>query len=573
MDWSSFTRRYAAKYAHWYAAGFFALIATSWVATTIPLLVADAIDALATPQANEVPWKAVWIALLGVFVILVRTASRVLFFTPGRLIEAELRADLFSRMLMQQPAFLRNYPPGDLISRATSDIGNLRLLAGFGILQFINTALTVGFVGVQMVRISPFLAALTSVPIVIAFLINHSFIRTLFVLIQRMQTETAAISDHVLSSYQGLATVQSFNANGAFLEEFDRKNLAYQASSVHRSGIRAIIGPILGLAASLSIIVLLWQGAPLAAQGKFSAGQFVAYLSLLGMLISPLRATSFLLSVAKQAQVGLQRLSEVMTPEPDRPDLPAPEPAPKSAPKLELRGISFAYPDAPEVEVLHDIHVAVEPGQTLGIIGPTGSGKSTLLRCIARLYNTPPGSIWVDNVDLRRIDLSEWRRQVSVVPQRTFLFSESLKENILLGAPDDGRLEKMLALTTLDVDVQSLPDGVESPVGESGIMLSGGQRQRAAIARGLLKPHHVLLLDDVLSAVDHATEASLIATLRQQRPTTLIVAHRISAIQHAHRILVLEGGRVVDSGTHEELCSRPGFYQDTWHHQQELAET
>jgi len=571
LNWPTFLRRYVAPYTGWYLGGIASLVATNWLATSIPLDVADAIDALSTSDADSVPWKAAWIALMGVIVIGVRTASRVLFFTPGRLIEAKLKHDFFERMLSQQPIFLRHYPAGDLVSRATSDINYLRLLWGFGVLQLINTTVAVAFAGVQMVRISPMLALLTTLPVVFALLVNQWFIRVMFVLIHRMQQETAAISDQVLSSYQGLATVQAFNAYPEFLRQFDERNNAYRASSLQRSRLRSVLGPILGLAASISIFMLLWQGGPLAASGQFTAGQFVAYLSLLGMLIGPLRATSFLVSVVKQAQVGMERLGEVMGPEPERPDHGYRLPAPTQPPEIVLRSLTFAYPDAPETPVLRDISLTLKPGQTLGILGPTGSGKSALLKVISRLYNPPEGDVLVDGKEIRHIDLDDWRRAISMVPQRTFLFSASLKDNILLGAPDDGRLERMLSLTTLDVDVQSLPDGVLSPVGESGIMLSGGQRQRAALARGLLKPHHLLLLDDVLSAVDHTTEVRLIQALRQQKVTTVIVAHRISAIQHADTILVLEDGRATAIGTHEELCQKSGFYRDTWQHQLEQA--
>lgn len=573
MNLRSFTRRYALRHSAWYAAGVLALVATNALSVAIPLEGKIAIDALGTPAAaTVVPHQAVIIGIMGAMVIGVRTLSRVAFFDPGRHIESEVKRDLFAGLLRQQPAFMRQQSPGDLVSRASSDLGNIRLLYGFGVLQAINTVLAVGLAGAQMVRISPILALWTLIPIAFALIVTQISIRRLYGILHRLQAEVAAISDHVLSSYQGVATVQAFGAEAAFLERFDAKNDAYLRTSLERATLRTVLGPALALAASLNVFTVLWIGAPLTMTGTLSVGDLVAWGALVGLLVNPLRGVSFVAQIWKQAQVALERLGEVMDPEPERPDLPNPLPAPDRPPAIEVRGLSFAYPDAPEALVLTDVSFRIDGGRTLGILGATGSGKTTLLRCIARLFNPPADRVFIDDVDVRRIDLDAWRRRMVMVPQRAFLFSESLGDNVLMGLPDAGRLERMLKLTTLDVDVQQLPQGTLSPVGESGIMLSGGQRQRVAIARGLMRPaHHVLILDDVLSAVDHATEHALLATIRgaAQRPTTILVSHRISAVQDADLIVVLDGGRVVARGRHDELVGQPGFYRDTWERQSE----
>jgi ATP-binding cassette subfamily B protein len=214
----------------------------------------------------------------------------------------------------------------------------------------------------------------------------------------------------------------------------------------------------------------------------------------------------------------------------------------------------------------------VPAGSTLGIFGPTGAGKSTLLHCLVRLYNPPANTVFVDEADVRSLNLDQWRERISMVPQKAFLFSDSLQDNILLHHDNDGRLPALLELTTLDIDVKTLAGGLDSQVGEAGIMLSGGQRQRVALARGLYRPHSVLMLDDVLSAVDHRTEKELIASLRaaSNHPTTFIVSHRISAIAHADQIVVLEEGRLTALGSHEELIAKEGIYKETWKRQSEL---
>ncbi len=568
-----FARRYMTPYWLWFVGGTLCLLGTNWLSVTIPMVLAEAIDALREggDATRIVGRNALIIAGMGALIIVVRTASRVLFFTPGRLIEATVKEDLFARLLRQQPSFLQRWPTGDLLSRASSDVNYLRLIAGFGALTAINMVAAVAFTLVQMVRISPMLTLWMLAPIAVGLAFTQLFIRRMFSLVHKMQDELAALSDHVLSTYQGVATVHSFVAERAFLQRFDAQNEAYNQTSKRRAEMRAAIAPTLGLAASVNVFLLLFVGGPMAIRGTISVGELVAFTTLVAFLTGPLRGVSFLLSVVKQGQAALERIEAVMAPEPERPDLPTPLPAPEDPPTISLRGLSFSYPDAPDAEVLHDVSIDIPAGTTLGLLGATGSGKSTLLRCVARLFNPPPGTVLVDGVDLRDIDLDDWRRRLAFVPQRAFLFSESLRDNVLLGAPDDGRLERVLGLAAMDVDVAALPNGADTLVGESGVMLSGGQRQRAALARGLVRQHVVLVLDDVLSAVDHETEHQLIAALRDAgvTPTTLLVSHRISALQHAEQIAVLDAGRLVQRGTHAELVAVPGLYRDTWERQRE----
>ena len=575
-DISRFARRYMLRYLHWYLAGAVALLVTNWLSVTIPLYVAQAIDALSLVQPDRavVLRAAVLVAAMGVGVMVVRSLSRILFFTPGRLVEARLKHDLFARLLRQQPAFLGQWPTGDVVSRASSDITMIRLLAGFGALQVFNATVAITLTVGQMVRLSPELALWVVGPVVVGFAVLLFFVRQVFFLVKRLQDELAKLSDLTLTSFQGISTIQGFVAERAFIQRFEEQNDRWRRTAVARANLRAVIGPVMGLATALSVFILLYVGGPMALRGQISVGELVAFTSLVAYLALPMRGTSFLLSVVKQAQAALQRVHEVMEPEPDRPDLPDPRPAPRTPPTLEVRGLDFAYPDEPDRPVLQGVSLTVPAGTTLGILGPTGSGKSTLLRCLSRLHNPPRGTVFLDGVDVLEVDLDDWRQQLGFVPQRAFLFSESLRDNVLMGVGDPEDLEGALDAAALAQDVAALPQGVHSQVGESGIMLSGGQRQRAALARVLLKDHVVLFLDDVLSAVDHATEHELVQTLRGVgvAPTTVIVSHRISALLHAHKVAVLEGGRVVDSGTHEELIERPGIYRDTWERQREGEE-
>jgi ATP-binding cassette subfamily B multidrug efflux pump len=560
-----FCRRYMLP--HWpsWLGGTVALAATSWLSVSVPMEVARGVDAIARhADPGIIQQSALRTAAMGLAIILIRTLSRVLYFTPGRHVEAAIKRDLYSAILRHQPSTLRTYTTGDLFSRLSNDVNMIRVGAGFGTLTIANVVVSIIFAGGQMARTAPSLAAWLLLPVGLAFLIVQLLIRRLFVLIKRMQAEAGAISEELLQTIQAMPTIQGFAVEDVFQRRFDDRNLAYQATNVERAQIRAALAPTLTLSASVSLFFLLWIGGPMAARGEMTVGELVAFAALVNLIMSPLRQSSFLVSVVQQARAGLERIDLLLYAEPDRPDLPNPVAVPDRAPHIRVEHLTWSYPGA-DKPALHDINLDLPAGATIGLFGATGSGKSTLLRLLARLDNPPPDTILVDGVDVRRLDLDGWRRLTATVSQRPFLFSEPLRENLTLGAPD--RLEQALTLGSLRTDLLRMPDGPDTLVGESGVRLSGGQRQRTALARALVRPHHVALLDDVLSAVDHATEREILGHLRAKgtAATTVMVAHRPSALNHCDRVYVLEGGRVVDQGTPAELLERPGAFQEAWH--------
>ena len=566
-----FIRTYMLPYTGWYVVGTCALFGTNWLAVTIPLYVADAIDALERQTLDVVYQAAISVALMGLAIMVIRSTSRVLFFTPGRYAEARIKRDFFVRVMEQQPSFLSQFPPGDLVSRSSSDVNHLRLLAGFGALQIINVSVVLGLTLTQMIRLSPWLTLWTVIPLGVGLVITRFFIRWLFILVKRIQKQTADLSDYILGSYRGVSGIQGFVAETAFVDRFEARNLALQKTLLQRTGLRTVISPILAFSTGVCVFLILYVGGPMSIRGELSTGEIVAFIALVSLLAGPLRGLSFLLAIVKQAQASLERLEAVIAPNPDRPDQPNPSPVADAPPALSIRNLTFCYPNESE-PVLNDISVEVPAGSTLGVFGATGAGKSTLLSCIARLYNPESDQVLVDGEDVRSLDLEDWRAKMVFVPQRPFLFSETIWDNIGLGAFPESDAARVLNLTALNPDIEALPEGLNTEVGESGVMLSGGQRQRIALARGLVRRPRLLMLDDVLSAVDHHTEHQLIETLQDmgETPTTIIVAHRISALRHADQIIVLDKGRRVDAGTHAELVSRDGLYRDTWQKQQEV---
>jgi len=569
-----YLRRYAPPHLPRFAVGIVAMFATNWLTVTIPLEVGAAIDGLRA-GGTGIAGHAVAVAAMGAMIIVVRTLSRVMFFNPARDIEYALRRDLFDHLLRLQPAFYAGQRTGDVVSRASNDITFARVVVGFGLMQALNLTFALTLTVWRMLELSPRLTLYAFIPVFVSLSVVQFAIRQLFSIVKRLQGQLGDISDQVLESFQGVATIQGFVAEDAFLRRFEDKNRAWFQTGMKLAVLRSMAFPLLLLGGGLAVFVVLLWGGRMVLAGHLTVGQLAAFTTLLAALLPSLRSMGWMLNVIQRGRASLERIFELLDAPIDRPEGGAGvQLAQGTAPGFVLDGLSFAYPDAPDVPVLRDVSVVLPGGGVVGIFGRTGSGKSTLLRVLARLYNPPEGTVRVvsDGAqhDLRDLDLDAWRDVFALAPQRPFLFSDAIRTNVSLEAePDSTRVAEAVSMASLTTDLAALPDGLDTVVGERGIMLSGGQRQRTALARTLYRRSGVVALDDVLSAVDHETEARLVDTLRglggaETRPTTLIVSHRLSAIRHADLILVLDEGRLVDHGDHAALVGRPGLYRDTW---------
>jgi len=562
-------KEYAWRYRWSYFAGAVLLFMTNYLSVSIPVQIGHAIDAL---RANTSVGRYVAaIAAMGVAVILVRSLSRVLIFNPGRHVEYRLRRDLFAHLLQLQPSFYAVHKRGDIVSRAANDISWVRTLVGFGGLQVFNVTMAVALTGWKMVSLSPRLTLMALLPVAVGAALVQWAIRRLFYLARRSQEQLGQISEHVLGSLQGMAAIQGFVAEEAFIERFETRNREWLRTSMLLAVIRSTALPLLVLAGGVAMFALIAVGGPMVLAGTLTVGELAAFTALLAVFLPPLRSMGWMMSVIQRGRAALERIFELVDAPVERPEGDAGRLMEAGhGPTLEIRDLNFAYPDEPRRAVVEGLSTTIPAGSVIGLFGRTGSGKSTLLRLLARVYNPPTGSIFADGVDLTTIDLESWRRRLSVVPQRPFLFSDAIASNVALEAvPDVERIARSVDMAALGSDLEALPDGLQTVVGERGIMLSGGQRQRVALARGLYRDSDLLILDDVLSAVDHQTEAQLVETVaaltrRPEAPTVLIASHRLSALRHCDRVLVLDAGRLVDQGTHNELIKRPGIYRDTW---------
>ena len=572
-------KRYLRKNLPSYLAGTVCLLATNYLSVTIPEQIGSAVDVLTTTEGlDAINPYVLNIAWMGLTVVVVRTLSRVLFFNPGRDVEYRIRRDLFTNLLHLPPAFYATQNRGDIISRASSDITWVRALIGFGGLQSINLVFALSLTLWKMGSVSWVLTGITLAPIVLGTIIVQGSIRSWYPMMKKNQEYLANISEHVLESVNGITTIQGFQAAPAFIRELELRNKTWFDNNIQLKLVQSTILPLVALAGATSVFLLLYFGAPLLENGTLTVGNIATFIALLAALVPYMRSLGWMLSTWQSGRAAADRVMELLGAEANYPEGDNGQTLPEGVvPTINVDGLSFAYPDDPETNILDDVSLEIPAGETLGVFGKTGSGKSTLLRVLSRMYAPERGMVSVDDIDICDLDIYGWRRKLSTVPQRPFLFSDSVRSNIALSDEDDAqKLDMAVSLASLTQDLPALPNGLDTIVGERGIMLSGGQRQRVALARGLYQGGEVILLDDVLSAVDHENEQRLVKALsnfqERSQPSCVIVSNRISAFRHANQIVVLDAGRVVQRGTHVELIKQEGIYREAYFAQKDATE-
>ena len=554
---------YVARYRARFAVGSAFLVLATAIQLVSPWVLKLAVDDLTAgvTRGKLGLYAAALVAIAAVGGVC-RFWMRRVIIGASRLIEYDLRGHFFARLQRLDLAYFQRNRTGDLMSRATNDLSAVRMMVGPALMYSASTGIVFVVAVALMLSISAWLTLIVLLPLPLVSIAVRRFGDAIYHRSERIQAQLARLSAIAQEALAGVRVVRAYGREPAELERFEAANREYVARSRAVIMIQGLFFPSLAFCLGLSALVVLWAGTREVVAGRMTAGDFVAFNAYLTMLAWPMIAFGWVTSMLQRGMAAWQRMLSVSDAEPgveDPPPHAAQLPVGGVLGRVELRDLSFAYDGEP---VLEGVSAVVEPGQMLALVGPTGSGKSTLVNLLPRLFDPPPGSVLVDGVDVRQLPLSVLRGAIGYVPQEPLLFSATVAENVAFGG--DGAVESAVAVACLDTDVARFPDGLETTVGERGLTLSGGQQQRVALARALLADPRILILDDALSAVDTRTEEAILARLRgvMRERTSIVVSHRISTVRGADQILVLDGGRVVERGTHDELLARGGLYAD-----------
>ncbi|MFW6198268.1 MAG: ABC transporter ATP-binding protein [Acidobacteriota bacterium] len=585
------------RYRGAYVVGLLALVATNAVYLSIPRLLGAAVDTLETEAAGDAPgfvarrilMYAGAIAALALLQAVARVVSRVQVLGNSRRVEYDLKGMLHDRLVRLAPSFYDALSTGDLMSRLTNDVMLVRALGGAGILYFANAILmyllAIGF----MVTLNWQLTLVVLAPLPVTAWLVRGMVHRVRAYALSSREALSDLNTVVQENLSGVGVVKSFALEEAQIRKFEGRSRTYVDWALKESWTRAQMVPVVGLSGGLAYVGVLALGGVLAARGEVSPGDLVAFLSYVTMLVFPTVAFGWILSLVQRGAAALERLDQVIQ-APVTVETPEnPEPLSDAEGRVRVDGLTFRYADAqrcyptvPEVgpearrPALVDVELEARPGELVALVGRVGSGKSTLLKSLVRLVEVPEDRIFVDGIDVTRVALAELRSAIAYVPQDDFLFAESVRDNIAFGAPGSGMeaVRRVARLAGLDPDTEGFADGFETDVGERGLNLSGGQRQRVALARALLRDAPILLLDNALSNVDTETERRILGALRERRRSQTVIAssNRITAVQDADRIYVLDAGRVIGTGTHAELVAAGGLYATMYEQQQLSAE-
>ncbi|GAB4458903.1 MAG: ABC transporter ATP-binding protein [Elainellaceae cyanobacterium] len=564
---------------HWRlaAGGILALLLVNGIGVYIPLLLRSGIDELQqTFSFGRVTFYAGWIFGLATVMWVMRILSRVWLFGVGRLVEFDLKQRIFSHLLTMEPAYFAENTVGDLISRATSDVDNIRRLLGFAVLSLANTIFAYVLTLPVMLSIDVRLTVVAIAIYPLMFFLVHLFSDRLRNQQLEVQQRTSDLSDLIQEDMSGIALIKIYAQEENERLAFAERNRDLLKANLALARTRTTLFPLLGGLASISLLVLLALGAGEIASGRISIGDFLAMLLYVERLVFPTALLGFTITAYQRGEVSVDRVEYILAEQPKVDDAPDAIHLPRS----EVQGwlcadhLSFTYPGASQ-PALDSISFKIRPGETVAIVGPIGSGKSTLANALPRLLDIAPGQIYLDGYDITQIHLRDLRGAIAYVPQESFLFSTTIKNNIRYGNPkaEQDEVESSAKQSQIHPEILNFPQQYKTIVGERGITLSGGQRQRTALARALLIDAPVLILDDALSSVDNQTATEILTNLREgtQRKTVLFITHQLSAAALSDRILVMDGGRIVQSGHHAELLTQPGLYQTLWE-QQKLEE-
>ncbi|MGK7937258.1 MAG: ABC transporter ATP-binding protein [Xenococcaceae cyanobacterium] len=557
--------------------GIVALLVVNAVGVYIPLLIKDIIDELKTGFSfRDLSSYALLLLVLASGMWGMRMLSRVLIFGIGRQVEFDLKQKIFRHLLSLEPGYFATNTSGDLMNRSTSDVDNIRRLLGFALLSLVNIVFAYGltFPAMLAINVRLTLIAIAIYPVMIITVQLFSGKLRDFQL--EVQEKLSALSELIQEDMSGIALIKIYAQEIQERNAFRQKNQQLLAANLSLARTRNLLFPLVEGISYLSLLLILWLGTGAIAQGEITVGDFVALILFVERLVFPTALLGFTITTYQRGEVSIDRIEAILYAQPQISNSVEATSLPleKVQGKITFSNLTYTYPGS-NTPALENINLTIYPGETIAIVGPIGAGKTTLANLIPRLLNVQAGELFLDGYDVTKILLQDLRRAIAYVPQDSFLFSTTIKNNIRYGEPlsETPEIEYAAKQAQIQPEILTFPQKYETVIGERGITLSGGQRQRTSLARALLIDAPVLILDDALSSVDNQTATQILSNLSDEREkkTVIFISHQLSAASTADRIVVIDKGKIVQSGNHQELLNIPGLYKNLWL-QHQLAE-
>lgn len=572
---------YLKKYRRGYLAGTVCVFLTNGIWILFPQVIRLAVnDLLVGVTRQKLLTYAALLLGIACFKGIFQFLTRWIVIGISRDIEFDLRNDFFQHLETLSYSYYQRTRTGDIMARATNDLNAVRMLLGPAIMYSANTIVFTAGALFFMLAISPKLTLYAFLPLPVVSITIQYFGKQIHERFETIQAMFSEISARAQENFSGARVIRAYVQEEPEIASFEASNREYIGRSLKLVRLMGMLWPTLETMLGFAIVLVLWLGGREVLQGRITVGDFVAFNTYMIQLTWPVIALGWVINIFQRGTASMGRINEILIEKPEIADTP--ECAAEGVRvaeiegEVEFRNLNFAYNGTP---VLHDVNLRIPAGSSLAIVGPTGSGKTTLVDLIPRIYDAAPGTVLIDGKPVREYPISLLRQSIGFVPQETFLFSETVRENIAFGVKDasDSEVKSAAVAANIAEDIDSFPERYQTIVGERGITLSGGQKQRTAIARALIRNPRILILDDALSSVDTSTEDKILNHLRElmQGRTTIFISHRVSTVRNADRIAVLHGGRIVELGTHEELVEKNGYYTDLYNKQlleEELAE-
>jgi len=563
---------YLQKHAKRLVLGFVCIILTALFVLASPYVMGKAVDSLyeAITQAKLLRY-AVDIIGLTILAGIFRFGMRWVIIGVSRDVEFELRGEVFRHLETLPAAFFQENKTGDLMSRATNDLSNVRMLMGPGLMYLANTIVVTLMSAAFMLSISWKLTIFAFLPLPFISTFVRHFGRRIHLLTEESQSRLADLSARVQESMAGVRVVKAFVQEDHEISDFRRMNERLVEKNHELNRATSVFYPMMQCVGGLGMVIVLWFGGREVMRGEITPGDFVAFLFYLGRLTWPMIAFGWVVNLLERGRASIERLNLILDAQPEVADFTTFTVDRPIRGEIEFRNLNFSYGGPP---VLRNISLRIPQGRTVAIVGATGSGKTSLIQLIPRLWNAPPDTLFIDGEPIEKIPLATLRKGIGFIPQDTFLFGETIRENIAFGveSASDEEVENAARISNIYEDIQQFPLGFETVVGERGITLSGGQKQRTAISRAVIRDPRILILDDSLSSVDTATEERILRNLQDvmRNRTSILISHRVSTVKDADEIIVLEKGAIVERGTHAELLKNNGYYAEL--HRRQLLE-